>query len=124
MYLIWPWIGLVAAASVITAVLIIKLAHRCGARMTPLPDRPVSSYLQDQDDQDIQNYIIGMDGGDSAIDYNMQTMQPPAPPFVPSEQGGYDPGWEQGCRPPSSQAGYPSSQADYGPSSSRHEYAL
>jgi len=122
MYLIWPWIGLVAAASVITAVLMIKLAHRCGVRLTTLPERPVSSYLQDHGDQDIQNYIIGLDGRDSTIDYNMQTLQPPTVGVFPPSESGYDPNWEQGCTP--SEAAYPSSQADYGPNSSRHEYAL
>ena len=58
------------------------------------------------------NPAAGLDTG-SQIDYNLQTV----------EGGGYDPRWEEGgCGPPSA---YPSgSTIDYGPASTRHEYAL
>lgn len=116
MFVYWPWIGLIAALTVIVAVLTIKLANRCGVRMTTLPEKP--AYASGVEETD--NFEVMEDG---TINYNLQTLDhgdfaPQDPYFQQPHEAEYPPVQPHEMDYPSSgQVDYASSQVDYGPAS-------
>lgn len=120
MFIYWPWIGIVAACTLITAVLTLKLARKCGARTTTLPERGVNTYRDDEPDQfeleDGLNYNMqgGMDYPSSHMgDTDVYPPPNPGSEFAASQAAAYA---SSQAGYASSQAGYASSQAGYAPS--------
>lgn len=110
MFIYWPWIGILAVCTLITAVLTLKLARKCGARLSTLPERGVNTYKDDEPDQfeleDGMNY--NMQGG---MDYPSSHMGDPD--YPPPNPGSEYAASQAAAGYASSQAGYASSQAGY-----------
>jgi len=63
----WPVMAFVAGISLVLSVLMVSMGRLCRARLDPLPERDLTSYLQD-DEQDVAEYADYEQEGDFSLE--------------------------------------------------------
>jgi len=63
----WPVMAFVAGIILVLSVLTVSMGRLCRARLDPLPERDLTSYLQD-DEQDVAEYADYEQDGDFSLE--------------------------------------------------------
>lgn len=63
----WPVMAFVAGIILVLSVLTVSMGRLCRARLDPLPERDLTTYLQD-DEQDVAEYADYEQEGDFSLE--------------------------------------------------------
>jgi len=70
----WPVIAFVAGIILVLSVIMVSMGRLCKARLDPLPERDLTTYLQD-DENDVAVFNDFEQGGDFSLEMDYSSMQ-------------------------------------------------
>jgi len=75
----WPVMAFVASIVVVLVLLIVSMSRLCRARLDPLPERDLATYLPEDDDAVLQyEYDQQQQQNQSGFDYSLEMDYPPS----------------------------------------------